>query len=44
MAKVQLGQPLRAEEIDLIVQFLGTLTGEYRGAPLSPASATARDR
>jgi cytochrome c peroxidase len=31
MARVQLGRTLRSEEIDLIVQFLGTLTGRYRG-------------
>jgi len=32
MAQVQLGKTLTPEEIDLIVQFLHTLTGEYRGA------------
>jgi cytochrome c peroxidase len=31
MARVQLGRTLRSGEIDLIVQFLGTLTGRYRG-------------
>jgi cytochrome c peroxidase len=44
MAKVQLGRTLRADEIDLIVQFLRTLTGRYRGAPLGPPDATVRDR
>jgi len=31
MARVQLGRTLPPEEIDLIVQFLHTLTGRYRG-------------
>jgi cytochrome c peroxidase len=31
MARVQLGKALTTEEIDHIVQFLRTLTGEYRG-------------
>jgi cytochrome c peroxidase len=34
MARVQLGKELTPEEIRLIVQFLQTLTGEYRGAPV----------
>lgn len=34
MARVQLGKTLMPEEIDRIVQFLRTLTGEYRGAPI----------
>ena len=34
MARVQLGKALTTEEIDHIVQFLRTLTGEYRGAPV----------
>ena len=34
MARVQLDKTLTPEEIDLIVQFLQTLTGEYRGAPV----------
>jgi cytochrome c peroxidase len=36
MARVQLGRTLSREEIHLIVQFLGTLTGEYMGRPLEP--------
>lgn len=34
MAKYQLGRPLSKEQINLIVQFLRTLTGEYQGKPL----------
>lgn len=34
MTKYQLGRPLSKEQIDLIVRFLNTLTGEYRGNPL----------
>jgi len=34
MARVQLGKELTPEEIGLIVQFLQTLTGNYRGAPV----------
>jgi cytochrome c peroxidase len=34
MAKYQLGRPLSQEKINLIVKFLKTLTGEYRGKPL----------
>jgi cytochrome c peroxidase len=34
MARVQLGKELTSEEIGLIVQFLQTLTGDYRGAPV----------
>jgi cytochrome c peroxidase len=44
MAKVQLGRTLKADEIGLIVQFLRTLTGRYRGAPLGSPDATTRDR
>jgi cytochrome c peroxidase len=41
MAKRQLGTALSAEEINLIVQFLHTLTGEYRGRSLAlPAKET----
>jgi cytochrome c peroxidase len=36
MARVQLGRSLSPEEVRLIVQFLGTLTGEFRGRPLEP--------
>ncbi len=34
MAKYQLGRPLSKEQINLVAQFLGTLTGEYQGKPL----------
>jgi cytochrome c peroxidase len=34
MAKYQLGRPLEKKQIEQIAQFLGTLTGEYRGKPL----------
>ena len=34
MGAYQLGRRLEAREVDLIVQFLRTLTGTYRGAPL----------
>jgi cytochrome c peroxidase len=34
MTKYQLGRPLEKEQIELIAQFLRTLTGEYRGKPL----------
>lgn len=41
MARRQLGKVLAADEIDLIVQFLHTLTGIYRGKLLSrPAEET----
>jgi cytochrome c peroxidase len=36
MGRYQLGQALRTDEIDRIVAFLKTLTGEYRGQPLAP--------
>jgi cytochrome c peroxidase len=42
MARVQLGRALRPEEIDLIVQFLNTLTGRYRGRSIDPASPLER--
>ena len=35
MAQVQLGKTLTSEEVGLIVRFLHTLTGEYRGQPLA---------
>ncbi len=34
MVKYQLGRPLSTEQINLIAQFLRTLTGEYQGKPL----------
>jgi cytochrome c peroxidase len=36
MARVQLGRTLTAQENSLIVQFLDTLTGEFRGRSLGP--------
>ncbi|MBN2691914.1 MAG: c-type cytochrome [Burkholderiaceae bacterium] len=43
MARVQLDRRLPPQEIDLIVQFLRTLTGEYRGRPLAmPAQEAAQ--
>jgi cytochrome c peroxidase len=36
MAKVQLGKTLRPGETGLIVVFLQTLTGRYRGQPIGP--------
>jgi cytochrome c peroxidase len=41
MARVQLGRDLAPEQIRMIVAFLGTLTGEYRGKPLRPPAAGA---
>ena len=38
MAKVQLGFRLRHDEISRIVEYLKTLTGEYRGAALKARS------
>ena len=35
MAKTQLGRVLAPQETDLIVRFLRTLTGEYRGRPVT---------
>jgi cytochrome c peroxidase len=35
MARVQLGRHLPSEDLDLIVKFLATLTGEYRGRSLA---------
>jgi cytochrome c peroxidase len=35
MGKVQLGRALPGEQVGLIVEFLRTLTGEFRGAPLA---------
>jgi cytochrome c peroxidase len=35
MARVQLGRELPGQDIDLIVKFLETLTGEYQGRPLA---------
>jgi cytochrome c peroxidase len=41
MARVQLGKELTPEEIGLIVRFLQTLTGNYRGAPLGASTPGA---
>jgi cytochrome c peroxidase len=35
MVKYQLGRSLKSEQLNLIIQFLKTLTGEYQGKPLS---------
>lgn len=37
MAEHQLGRPIPEADVDLIVEFLHTLTGEYRGKPLRDA-------
>ena len=42
MARVQLGKTLRAHEIEQIVKFLNTLTGQYRGRLVGPAPPGAR--
>ena len=42
MGLVQLGRTLSPEETRLIVQFLGTLTGEFRGRPLQALTPAAR--
>jgi cytochrome c peroxidase len=42
MANVQLGRKLSLEEIGLIVQFLRSLTGEYRGKPVAAAALEHR--
>jgi cytochrome c peroxidase len=40
MARIQLGRELPPTDRDLIVKFLGTLTGEYQGRSLPQASET----
>jgi cytochrome c peroxidase len=42
MAKVQLGRTLSRDDVATIVEFLGTLTGEYRGRPVMAAPPVAR--
>lgn len=42
MAQAQLGRTMPQEDRDLIIAFLGTLTGEYEGRPLSQITAEAR--
>jgi cytochrome c peroxidase len=39
MAQAQLGRTMPQEDRDLIIAFLGTLTGEYEGRPLSQITA-----
>lgn len=39
MARRQLGRTLTEQEIDLIAEFLHTLTGQYRGRSLNPSAA-----
>ena len=34
MARYQLGRQISDADINVIVKFLGTLTGEYKGKPL----------
>jgi cytochrome c peroxidase len=41
MFEYQLGRHPSGEDIDLIVKFLGTLTGEYQGRPLTKAAPEA---
>jgi cytochrome c peroxidase len=42
MGKAQLGRKLPADDIGLIVEFLRTLTGEYRGQPLTAPMTAPR--
>jgi cytochrome c peroxidase len=42
MARSQLGRELPAPDIDAIVQFLNTLTGEYQGRSLADADRTGQ--
>ncbi|MGO6733085.1 c-type cytochrome [Rhizobium ruizarguesonis] len=49
MAKTQVGQDISREDIHALVEFLGTLTGEYRGVrlregPIPQDGAMPRDR
>ena len=44
MGRHQLGRKLSRDDIRLIVAFLRTLTGEYRGRPLTSARARAERR
>jgi cytochrome c peroxidase len=41
MATVQLGRRLGPEDVESIVRFLGTLTGEYRGRPVAPPARSS---
>jgi hypothetical protein len=40
MARTQLGRELPKQDLDLIVEFLGTLTGKYQGRSLASADRT----
>jgi cytochrome c peroxidase len=40
MAKVQRNKDFKPEEIDSVVAFLKTLTGDYKGKSLAASSAT----
>jgi cytochrome c peroxidase len=42
MARVQLGRTLSSEEINLIVKFLTTLTGEFRNRPVTNPAKVSR--
>jgi cytochrome c peroxidase len=42
MARVQLDRTLTHEEIDVLVQFLQTLTGEYQGRPVTAPGQKAQ--
>jgi cytochrome c peroxidase len=42
MARVQLGRELAPPDLQAIVRFLGTLSGEFRGQPLAAAQAGVR--
>jgi cytochrome c peroxidase len=41
MGKAQLNQTLSDQQVNAIVAFLGSLTGNYRGRPLTPAAPAA---
>jgi cytochrome c peroxidase len=42
MGKVQRNKDFKPEEVDNLVAFLKTLTGEYKGKSLVPVSVTER--
>ena len=42
MARTQLGRTLAPREVDLIVRFLHTLTGEYRASAAAPGPEAAQ--
>ncbi|GAA3068243.1 cytochrome c peroxidase [Rhizobium viscosum] len=43
MARSQLGRTLNQRDVESLVAFLGTLTGEYNGHKLQPAPASSND-